>query len=1127
MQLQSYTPNDPTALSTGRIVVPSKESGDGTPPSLLAIFVQELKKRKALVGGWLLATLVVAVAAALLFGQPQYRGEGRMAYIPNYRMGTKPLYNPPNIQTVLQEIKAPDVLESVRQKHLPAQSSENFASHVRTEISKQSEYIDVSFDHADRTLAATVTNDVMQEARRRFDQQRLALIKNNVAQLEQDRTTAEREKHQANEAYVKACKAKGAPTLLIDIDIARTAIADLEKQLRDAKQRQSKIDLDIKELEARRDAPADPNESAGDDSFFLVLQAMMNELQTKNLNAQMVESARVRLQAAREEEERTRTLVTRGILSRSDYEKILTEIRVNEAIVKQADDNQLLQSALKKKYEELKARALSGKPIRRNVLEELERVRVEKATLPATITRLSEEITNKKSELERLTALRLELAGEENALAQLDERIREYTSQLTEAKRTKDQNADDLKIVTDAKPGTAAASSNVLKLGLAIVGASLLLLVGYIGLFAVPQLTAPPKTKPTALVALVPVTQGPKPEIAALPPTPLPFPPEASKPTPPPTTEAVPLPASVVPVASPQATPAPEAKPVPPVKIRDLKTDTPITLPEFVLPEVAEVDEGMGTKAEIILPEIPTHVVLASTKPKETPKPVELVKPLEPAKPAETAKSVEPVKPVEVVKPKKPLLADLSPTATPKTPVFEAPKFAPPKPANTPDVPPPALMDLLDLMASPIKDSPLMGISVEEPTSTPTARTADVSKPEAPPAKPKITLTKPLTPPVSTPVVLPESKPAEPAKKPSLKIGALDQPTATTPTTATPDTQRAAPAAVPDTQKVRKPATPTTPPTPTPPVADKPKTVEVKPIPEKPKTPVVDKPKVALPPIVPESKSESKPESPAKPVVSKPTTPVAEAPARPKLKLESIVPTKPKDESKPIVVRNEKTPAPTKSTTLPRTPVKVAPPAPSANIDHHALAALAKRIVDDPSDQGKIVLFAPTADTLKVTTLMGDMSQVFARQGNRVLVFDARNTNEIPAWAGPQAPSVALRVESFLDGQSSATGQCFVPTSIPSVEYSRADVQQHVAGVMASHRFRQLIEEMRERYSIVLMVTPTMVLGDDHPLLPALAEGMVLVTESDLSPVDLQRMLSAASEQLPTTVYGALAAPKS
>ncbi len=151
---------------------------------------------------------------------------------------------------------------------------------------------------------------------------------------------------------------------------------------------------------------------------------------------------------------------------------------------------------------------------------------------------------------------------------------------------------------------------------------------------------------------------------------------------------------------------------------------------------------------------------------------------------------------------------------------------------------------------------------------------------------------------------------------------------------------------------------------------------------------------------------------------------------------------------------------------------------------------------------------------------------MFSRRGERVLVFDARQVAETPDWAGPQAPAVGKTVEGYLDGQSDAATGCFVPTALNGVEYSRADLSTRVSGVLSAHRFRQLIEEMKERYSVVFLVAPPVSLEETDPILAMLAEGMVLVTESSANPIEIHAFLDTLCQQVPARLYGTVAVPK-
>ena len=187
--------------------------------------------------------------------------------------------------------------------------------------------------------------------------------------------------------------------------------------------------------------------------------------------------------------------------------------------------------------------------------------------------------------------------------------------------------------------------------------------------------------------------------------------------------------------------------------------------------------------------------------------------------------------------------------------------------------------------------------------------------------------------------------------------------------------------------------------------------------------------------------------------------------------------------------------------------------------------ALAERLVEEGVDHGGIVLFSPTDEELRLAPAIGDLGRYFTDRGERVLVFDARQMAESPAWV--QANGVAATVEGFLNGQAAAATECFVPTTLNGVEYSRVDLSNRVSGILEAKRFQELVEQMRERYSVVFLVGPPVTLGDDHPLLATLAEGMVLVTETAADPVEVHAYLDTLCQQVPARLYGTLAVPKS
>src|SRR4029078_5560698 len=96
--------------------------------------------------------------------------------------GPKPIYTPPNIQSAVQILKAPEVLDPVREKHVPGLAKEEFSKNVRVEVSKQSEFIDIGFDHPNPAIAAAVANDLMTEGLKFFTDVRVKSTNDAVVQ---------------------------------------------------------------------------------------------------------------------------------------------------------------------------------------------------------------------------------------------------------------------------------------------------------------------------------------------------------------------------------------------------------------------------------------------------------------------------------------------------------------------------------------------------------------------------------------------------------------------------------------------------------------------------------------------------------------------------------------------------------------------------------------------------------------------------------------------------------------------------------------------------------------------------------------------------------------------------------
>jgi hypothetical protein len=191
------------------------------------------------------------------------------------------------------------------------------------------------------------------------------------------------------------------------------------------------------------------------------------------------------------------------------------------------------------------------------------------------------------------------------------------------------------------------------------------------------------------------------------------------------------------------------------------------------------------------------------------------------------------------------------------------------------------------------------------------------------------------------------------------------------------------------------------------------------------------------------------------------------------------------------------------------------------------LRALAARIAQNISDRGSIVLFTPAVEGLRIEALVADLGCYYAQHGGRVLVFDSRpleKLSTIPAWAGPKAEAAEEEVRSFLLGQSDDPTACFASTLISSIDYSRGDVSKLLSGVLTMYRFRQLVQEMRNYYSLVLLITSEMCRGGEENVLSSLAEGVVVVLNDGADPAEVDAYIRNLNAN-DITVYGTVSVP--
>jgi hypothetical protein len=189
--------------------------------------------------------------------------------------------------------------------------------------------------------------------------------------------------------------------------------------------------------------------------------------------------------------------------------------------------------------------------------------------------------------------------------------------------------------------------------------------------------------------------------------------------------------------------------------------------------------------------------------------------------------------------------------------------------------------------------------------------------------------------------------------------------------------------------------------------------------------------------------------------------------------------------------------------------------------DKEELHQVANEIARGAREPGSIVLFSPMGEGTKIENLVTELSRHHTSQGESVLIFDARGLSSRATTLQTKADSNP-DLNVYFEGSSSDASGFFAKTDIPSVEYTRADVSQHVAGgPMGMMRFQRLLEEMRHRYSRIFMITPPMKDLDDLSFLTAISEGVVLILQDQANPNDVENYVQAF-RSAKASIFGAV-----
>jgi hypothetical protein len=171
-------------------------------------------------------------------------------------------------------------------------------------------------------------------------------------------------------------------------------------------------------------------------------------------------------------------------------------------------------------------------------------------------------------------------------------------------------------------------------------------------------------------------------------------------------------------------------------------------------------------------------------------------------------------------------------------------------------------------------------------------------------------------------------------------------------------------------------------------------------------------------------------------------------------------------------------------------------------------------------ESGGVILFSSLNERNGVEALMADLIGYFSLRDEKVLLLDARIANaeadEIQRCVGRAAARRPVEVVPATDSLTITPGwrrglvqylvfegqnpwDFAVPTRTPAVDYLPAGGPYPITDALASEAMRDLLESCRKKYSLILVVGPSVSKSIDTEILAAYVNGLVLVLNEPLS----------------------------
>ncbi len=179
---------------------------------------------------------------------------------------------------------------------------------------------------------------------------------------------------------------------------------------------------------------------------------------------------------------------------------------------------------------------------------------------------------------------------------------------------------------------------------------------------------------------------------------------------------------------------------------------------------------------------------------------------------------------------------------------------------------------------------------------------------------------------------------------------------------------------------------------------------------------------------------------------------------------------------------------------------------------HRALRALALRLRQHLHQSGDVAVFAATTDEGHADLVLDELAHLLALRDERVLLIDARLdrvglekaagptvvTNSDPS--NPEVLAVCQRfvapgLTDYLSFTVQELDDLCTQTDNPSIDRLGVGTVPVSAEVFATHRMTELLHDLRQRYSLVLIHGPSLHHTVDLQILGALAHGVITIND--------------------------------